>query len=482
MNSSVIVVGLYICTIFLISWYTKHRAAGKAENYILAGRQLTTPLIMVSIVGLAVGGASTIGVAEQAYKAGLSAGWYTTAWGIGAIVMGMTVAKKYRSLNITTIPEMLERYYDKKSMIIGIICQIIVQLVVMSMQYVAGGMILAALMPEIFTPTTGMLMSAVVFIGVTLIGGMWSASITNLMNVSLKYAGILMAVVLAVRMAGGMDQIQMNLPMPHGLDFIDGVGPMTIVTWIIVLITVNLSLQSIIQISLGAKDVHTARKGFIIGGLLMLPIGFVSALLGVIASELYPNISATAALPQVIMSLDPWLAGITLAALWAADVSCACNLLLSSATLYSHDIHKRFVDPNMSDSKYLNVTRISVFLLGLLTLSFALTISGIISTLMAGLSLMTAFSVIVLMTMYAPKYCSRAAAFYTILASVVVLVAWMFVPAVRVLPHVIYAEWIVCGVLFIGISAVTRSNAIHMEGVEPAAVQDGKTKAVPAQH
>ena len=33
MNSSVIVVGLYICTIFLISWYTKHRAAGKAENY-----------------------------------------------------------------------------------------------------------------------------------------------------------------------------------------------------------------------------------------------------------------------------------------------------------------------------------------------------------------------------------------------------------------------------------------------------------------
>ena len=101
---------------------------------------------------------------------------------------------------------------------------------------------------------------------------------------------------------------------------------------------------------------------------------------------------------------------------------------------------------------------------------------------MAGLSLMTAFSVIVLMTMYAPKYCSRAAAFYTILASVVVLVAWMFVPAVRVLPHVIYAEWIVCGVLFVGISAVTRSNAIRMEGVEPAAVQEGKTKAVPAQH
>lgn len=68
MNSSVIVVGLYICTIFLISWYTKHRAAGKAENYILAGRQLTTPLIMVSIVGLAVGGASTIALPNRPIK------------------------------------------------------------------------------------------------------------------------------------------------------------------------------------------------------------------------------------------------------------------------------------------------------------------------------------------------------------------------------------------------------------------------------
>lgn len=479
MNSSVIIVGLYIVLMFAISWYTKRRASGKAENYILAGRKLTTPLIMVSIVGLAVGGASTIGVSEQAYTAGLSAGWYTTAWGIGAIVMGLTVAKRYRRLNITTIPEMLERYYDKKSMGIGIICQILVQLVIMSMQYVAGGMILAALMPEIFTPLTGMLTSAVVFIGITFIGGMWSASLTNIMNVSLQYAGILMAVVLAVRMAGGMDQIALNLPMPTGLDFISGVGSVTIITWIVVLITVNLSLQSIIQISLGAKDVTAARKGFIIGGLVMLPIGFVSALLGVIAAEVYPNIPAAAALPQMIMSLNPWLAGVTLAALWAADVSTACNLLLSSATLYSHDIHKRFINPEMADRTYLNVTRIAVLLLGLLTLGFALTISGIIATLMAGLSMMTSFSVIALMTLYAPKYCSREAAFYTILTSVVVLVVWMIFPQVRILPHVIYAEWITCGAVFLGISAFARQRIAADEHLLANENIPGTT---PAQH
>ena len=65
---------------------------------------------------------------------------------------------------------------------------------------------------------------------------------------------------------------------------------------------------------------------------------------------------------------------------------------------------------------------------------------------------------------------------------VVVLVTWMLVPAVRVLPHVIYAEWIMCGVTFLGISFATRRvHAIDVEGVR-ALQQEDKTSAVPAQH
>ena len=43
----------------------------------------------------------------------------------------------------------------------------------------------------------------------------------------------------------------------------------------------NLSLQSILQISLGAKDAATARKGFVWGGIIMLPVGVLAALLGI---------------------------------------------------------------------------------------------------------------------------------------------------------------------------------------------------------
>nr|WP_092074198.1 sodium:solute symporter family protein [Dendrosporobacter quercicolus]NSL47675.1 sodium:solute symporter family protein [Dendrosporobacter quercicolus DSM 1736]SDM81287.1 solute:Na+ symporter, SSS family [Dendrosporobacter quercicolus] len=445
MNIPLIIVSIYIALLFIISYYAKKRAAGSSTNYVLAGRRLTTPLITVSIVGLAVGGASTIGVAEQAYKVGLSAGWYTTAWGIGAIVMGMLVAKKYRELNITTIPELLGRYYDKKGMIAGVACQIVIQLVVMSLQYIAGGSILHALVPEVFTFTSGILTSAAVFIGITAIGGMWSASLCNVLNVSLKYIGIILAVVFCITRGGGIENIKVQLPanVPY-FDLFDGVGLWGILSWIIVLVTVNLSLQSIIQISLGAKDVQTARRGFIIGGLMMLPIGFVSAMLGVIAKTMFPDASPALALPMTIMSLNPVLAGITLAALWAADVSTACSLLLSSATLFSQDIYKKFINPAVSEKQFLAVTKGSVLVLGLLTLVFAMTISGIINTLMIGLSLTAAFSAIVLFTLFAPQLCRKNSAFYTILTGLAVLILWQTVPAVRVFPHVIYLEWLAC--------------------------------------
>ena len=61
---------------------------------------------------------------------------------------------------------------------------------------------------------------------------------------------------------GGIDTLAKTLPanVPW-FSFTEGVGLKTIASWVITLVTVNLSLQSILQISLGAKDAATARKG-----------------------------------------------------------------------------------------------------------------------------------------------------------------------------------------------------------------------------
>lgn len=444
MSVSLVILVLYIVALFAISWYAKKRSEGSAENFALAGRKLSAPLIGVSIIGLAVGGASTIGVSEHAFKVGLSAGWYTAAWGIGAIVMGMFLARKYREANITTISELIERHHDSKAVVMGVICQIIIQLVIISLQYIAGGSIISAIMPEI-SFKTGVMISAVTFIGITFIGGMWSASLANVLNIILIYGGIAVATVIQYTKVGGLSGLELKLPanVPW-LDFIDGVGPVGIISWIVVLVTVNLSLQAILQISLGAKDADTARKGFVWGGILMIPVGFMAALLGICAKAAYPDSVAALALPQAIVGLQPLLAGITLAALWAADVSTACNLLLSAGTLFSRDIYKRFINPTCSEAKQLLMMRMCIIITGIITVGMAMMVSGILGTIMMGLSLTAAFSVIVIVALFFPRYACKAAGFNTMLVGLLVLIAWQLVPAVRVLPHVIYLEWIAC--------------------------------------
>lgn len=449
MSVSLAVLILYIIALFAISWYAKKRSEGSNENYALAGRRLSAPLIGVTIIGLAVGGASTIGVSEHAFRVGLSAGWYTIAWAIGAIVMGLFMAKKYREQNITTISELIERHHGKNAVILGVFCQIVIQLVIISLQYIAGGSILHAIMPDIFDFKTGMLISAITFIGITFIGGMWSASLSNVLNIVLIYAGILIATVVQFQKIGSMDGLAASLPanVPW-FSFIDGVGAATITSWVVTLITVNLSLQSILQISLGAKDAATAKKGFVWGGIIMIPVGVLAAFLGICAKAMYPDAQAALALPQVIVGLQPLLAGVTLAALWAADVSTACNLLLSAGTLFSSDIYKRFINPECSESRQLLMTRLCVMISGIMTLGLAMSVSSILGTIMIGLSLTAAFSVIVIIALFFPRYTSKAAGFWTLLAGFVMLVLWQLVPQVRIFHNVIYMEWLVCLVTY----------------------------------
>lgn len=464
MNIPLIIVSIYIIALFAISFYARSLAKNKAEDFILASRKLSTPLVAVTITGLAIGGASTIGVAERAYTSGLSAGWYNVAWAAGAIIMGLVAASKYRKLNVTTLPQLFERYYDTKGRLVCIFGQITVQLVITSLQYLAGGAILASLLPDIFTLKTGMVFSALVFIGITFIGGMWSAGLSNLLNISLIYLGILLATILTLTKQGGIANIALKLPtdVPY-FHPIDGLGYIVIGGWFAVMITQTLSLQGPVQISCSAKDEKSARNGFLVGGLLMIPIGFLAALLGIAAKASFPEISATMALPKIIMSLNPFVSGITLAALWAADVSTACNLLLGSATLFSQDIYKRFINPNADDKTYMRVARISVLALGILTFLLSLTVAGILKTLLMGLSLSTAFTVTFLFTIFAPNLCRKNSAFYTTVMGILVLILWQFVPAIHIVPHVIYLEWIVCLTTFLAIGLLDSKPITNLK-------------------
>jgi SSS family solute:Na+ symporter len=268
-------------------------------------------------------------------------------------------------------------------------------------------------------------------------------------NVIVIYIGVGLGAFLTVSRLGGVSDFAAQMPVGHpGFDLF-AVGPALILGWFIVMITTVHSTQSVIQIGFACKDEQTASRGFIIGGLLILPIGFISAIIGMAAAVLHPGIIPCEALPKVVLGLSPLAAGIILAGLWAADVSTASALLLGSAALVSNDIIKRFFAPGLSLSGDQSVCRITVLVLSVLTFLLALTVQGILKVLLIGLTLTTAYTLIVLMTMFWPSMCRKSSATWTLLTTMAALALWLVMPeSWRFLPHPIYFTWIVSLVTF----------------------------------
>ena len=102
----------------------------------------------------------------------------------------------------------------------------------------------------------------------------------------------------------------------------------------------------------------------------------------------------------------------------------------------------------------MTVNRLTVLGTGLLTLWLAFNAVGILQTLLIGLSLTTAFTIVFLFTLFAPGLCRKNSAFYTTLAGVLTLAAWQLLPAVRIFAHPIYLEWLVCLLTFFAVTVL----------------------------
>ncbi len=455
-----LVVVLYLAALFVATFWARRlvsRGGGGMVGFLLAGRELPTVVVAAMLAGLAVGGASTIGVAEQAYTSGISAGWYNAAWAAGAIVMGLFAAPRYRRWEITTLPELFERHYGVSGRILGVAGQLVIQVVITSLQYVAGGAILSALLPGVVSLHMGMAVTAVVFVGITLIGGFWAAGLTNVVNVAVIYLGIGLGTVLTLVKLGGLGELAARLPAGHpGFDPV-AVGPGLILAWFIVMITMTHSTQSVIQVGFAAKNARTSRRGYLLGGLIIAPVGFISAILGLSAVVLYPGILPTEALPRVVLGLNPLAAGIILAGLWAADVSTASALLLGSAALVSNDLVKRFWLPNLRPQQEQMLCRVTVLILSVVTFGLALTVTGILKMLLVALTLTTSYTLIVLMTMLAPQLCRRSSAVWTLATTDLALVVWLLGPSfLHIFPHPVYFLWLVSLVTFFTVAVLDR--------------------------
>jgi len=123
---------------------------------------------------------------------------------------------------------------------------------------------------------------------------------------------------------------------------------------------------------------------------------------------------------------------------------------------------KRFWFPDLSEKGERIVSRIAVLVLCVFTYLLAISVRGILQTLLIGLTLTTAYTLIVLMTLFWPKICRRSHAVWTLCMAMMALAVWLLLPKVPAffarwsLPHPIYFCWIVSLITFILVSLFDR--------------------------
>ena len=118
MNTPLIIVILYVAFLLGLGIFMSKKEKKDGENFLLYKGKNGTWITAVTIAGLAIGGASTIGIAQNAFVAGLSAGWYNVAWAFGAIVASFLVVKRFRNSGHNTVTGLVQDYnsYDFNSM------------------------------------------------------------------------------------------------------------------------------------------------------------------------------------------------------------------------------------------------------------------------------------------------------------------------------------------------------------------------------
>ena len=355
----------YLLITLMIGFFARKKGGG---SRLFHGANLGVLMCVAAGAGEWMGGTSTTGVSEYGYLFGISGAWYTIANGIGIMFCAFFFARLYRSLNTPTVPGIVGHFIGPKARKAASVILIVVMIVVGISQMVAIGSLGQVLFH--IDIRVSILVLGIAVITYTLFGGMASVSQTNTMHLIVMYTGILAAVGYCLTNTGGITALSENLTESY-FSF-TAIGGTKIGSWVIASVLGACTAQAGIQPILAAKDEKVAFRSSVIIALIVAPFGIMTALLGMIARVLYPELeNAKIALPVLMQGLPVWISGLVTAAMTAAILSTASPILLACGTLFTRDLYLA-VRPQTDDKKELVVSRIATTVAGLICIAAAI--------------------------------------------------------------------------------------------------------------
>jgi SSS family solute:Na+ symporter len=385
--TGLVIVGLYFMVMLTIGLASR-RKAKEVDDFFVAGRKNSSPFIIGSLLATIIGGSATIGMAGLGFKQGLTGAWWLLVGSIGLVFLGLFFARKVRRLALYTLPELVEKQYDRRMALAASILIVVAWIGIIAAQIIAAGKIMGILVAG--SPEIWMAVFTVIFVAYTVLGGQHAVIRTDLLQAVIIFIGIFIGLALLLTRLGGWEGLQSSLPagqfaFPLSGQF-DGAALATLLLLVGLTYVVGPDMYSRIFC---ARDDGVARTATLWTAVLIIPLAFAITVIGMGAASMFPDIAPEQAFPTVISELfSPLLGGLILAALLCAVMSSADTTLLSASTILTIDIIGRF-RPATGQTNVLPRSKWVIALLGLCALIVALLLKGVISALLFAYTIYT---------------------------------------------------------------------------------------------
>ena len=382
-----IIIIIYFLGMLAIGVVSKAKTR-EADDFFVAGRKNSSLFVTGSLLATIIGGSGTVGMAGLGFQRGLTGAWWLLVGSIGLICLGLFFAKKVRGFALYTLPELVEKQYDRRMSLAASILIVISWIGITAAQIIAAGKILGIL--GMGSPALWMVIFTVVFVGYTVLGGQYAIIRTDTLQAFIILAGIFGGLALLLSRLGGWGGLQSSLsPEQFAFPISSTFGGVELVSLLLVVGLTYVVGPDMYSRLFCARDDKTARASTFWTALLIIPAAFAITLIGMGAAALFPHISPEQALPTVIKEVfSPFLGGIVLAALLCAVMSSADTTLLSASTILSVDIVGWF-KPSLKQRNIIPRSRWLIILLGICSLIVALVLKGVISALLFAYTIYT---------------------------------------------------------------------------------------------
>ena len=375
-----------ICIYFLILLgivLSASRRQKTTTDYFLAGRNVGFFAIGASIFASNIGSEHIVGLAGQGASTGLAMAHYELhAWIV--VLLAWVFVPFYYQSKVFTMPEFLEKRFGKEPRwILSIVSLTAYVLTKVSVTVYAGALVFQTLLPDTFgSPQNAFWIGAITTVTLTglytVAGGLRAVLYTDLLQTIILLIGSTAITYFGLLELGGFNELrvfasenvaQYALWRPLSDPDFPWLG--ILIASPIVGIWYWCTDQYIVQRTLAAKDLKTARRGALLGAffkiwpvLIFLVPGLIGAALNAkgileISIDTNGNIIGDQVFPTMVATLLPeGLRGLVVAGIIAALMSSLSSLFNSTATLFTLDIYKK-IKPKVSEQKLVLIGRMA---------------------------------------------------------------------------------------------------------------------------